>query len=122
MIAINSWSLTEARDSWMYYYQEGDGFLAFAAKMPEIEGGMPELYKRLEYPPEAITKGIEGKVFVIAFVDDKGKVGDVKVLRGLGSGCDEAAVQAVKSCNFLPGEHEGKKVKVKVSLAIQFKL
>ena len=90
--------------------------------MPEIEGGLQALYKFLTYPTEAIDNKVEGKVFVMAFVDENGKVNDVKILRGIGSGCDEAAIQAVKSCTFSPGQHQGKNVKVKMSLAIQFKL
>jgi len=101
---------------------QGDEYLAFASKMPEVKGGMDEITKKIVYPEEAVSKGIQGKVFLIAFVDEDGTVSDVRILRGLGSGCDEAAIQAVKSCSFTPGEHDGKKVKVKMSLAIPFKL
>ena len=114
--------ISVARDFHSNIYQDGDGYLAFAEKMPEIEGGLQALYKFLTYPTEAIDNKVEGKVFVMAFVDENGKVNDVKILRGIGSGCDEAAIQAVKSCTFSPGQHQGKNVKVKMSLAIQFKL
>lgn len=121
LISGITWN-SSARDFHSFLYQDGDGYLAFAEKMPTIQGGLEALYKGLVYPPEAVTKGVQGKVFVMAFVDENGKVTDVKVLRGIGSGCDEAAVQAVKACTFDPGQHEGKNVKVKMSLAIQFKL
>jgi len=103
-------------------FLQGDEYLAFASKMPEVKGGMDEIHKKLVYPEEAASKGIQGKVFLIAFIDEDGTVSDVRILRGLGNGCDEAAIQAVKSSSFIPGEHDGKKVKVKMSLAIPFKL
>ena len=61
-------------------------------------------------------------MFVLAYVDESGKVVDCSILRGIGQGCDEAALNAVKDTEFTPGMHENKPVKVKVSLTIQFKL
>ena len=101
---------------------EGNEYLAFAEKMPAPQGGLPAIYKKITYPKIAKKAGIEGKVYVLAFVNENGGVDEVKVVRGIGGGCDEAAVEAVKATKFDAGEHKGKKVKVKLSLAIQFKL
>ncbi len=101
---------------------EGEQYLAFAEKMPAPVGGLPSIYKKIKYPIVAKQAGIEGKVYLIAFVNESGKVEDVKILKGIGGGCDEAAADAVLRTEFTPGENKGKPVKVKLSLAIQFKL
>ena len=100
----------------------GDEYLAFAQVMPIPVGGYPEIYKNISYPEAAQKAGIQGKVFVMAYVDESGKVVDCTVLRGLGAGCDEEAIKAVLSTKFSPGMNDNTKVKVKVALTIVFKL
>lgn len=97
-------------------------YLPFAEKMPEVEGGLAAIAKNIVYPEMAQKAGVQGKVFVLAFVDEDGSVSDAKVVKGIGAGCDEAAVEAIKKCKFSPGVHEGKKVKVKVAIPIEFKM
>ena len=53
---------------------------------------------------------------------ENGDVDDVKVVKGIGGGCDEATIEAVKKTKFTPGKLGGKPAKVKMSLQIQFKL
>ena len=101
---------------------DNEGYLAFAEKMPEPVGGLGEVYKKIEYPRVAKQAGIEGKVFVLAFINESGGVDDVKVLKGIGGGCDEAVIEAIKASSFQAGMHEGKAVKVKLSLSFVFKL
>ena len=103
-------------------YAQDAGYLAFADKMPEPVGGLPAIYKLIEYPEIAKRAGVEGKVYVLAFINESGGVDDVKVVKGIGAGCDEATVEAVKKSKFSPGESAGKPAKVKMSLQIQFKL
>ena len=90
--------------------------------MPEPAGGLKSLYKNVKYPSRAIDRKIEGKVFVMVWVDEAGKVNDAKVVKGIGEGCDEAAVSAINKTKFNPGENGGKKVKVKFALNLVFKL
>ncbi len=97
-------------------------YLAFAEKMPEMVGGLGALNKYIVYPDLAVQAGISGKVFVVIFVNENGGVDDVKVLKGIGMGCDEEAVRVVKKMQYTPGEHKGAKVKVKLAIAIDFKL
>jgi protein TonB len=97
-------------------------YLAFAEEMPAPIGGLPALYKKISYPSLAKKAGLEGKVFVLTFIDEKGTVTDVKVVKGIGGGCDEAASEAIKSTKFEPGKNQGTPVKVKLSLTINFKL
>lgn len=97
-------------------------YLAFADQMPEPVGGLPSIYKLIEYPELAKNAGVEGKVYVLAFINESGGVDDVKVIKGIGAGCDEATIEAVKQTKFVPGQSAGKPAKIKMSLQIQFKL
>lgn len=94
-------------------------------KMPEFPGGTEKLFKYLgkniEYPPMAKDAGIKGKVYVTFVVDKDGSITDVKVLRGIGGGCDEEAVRVVKSMpKWTPGKQRGKSVRVQYNLPINF--
>ncbi|MFA8342553.1 MAG: energy transducer TonB [Rhodothermaceae bacterium] len=98
-------------------------YLAFAEVMPKPIGGIEAVYKNItSYPRAAKDAGIEGKVYVLAFINEKGTVDKVKVVKGLGGGCDEAAIKAVRKTKFTPAKSKGKAVKVKTSLAIVFKI
>jgi periplasmic protein TonB len=101
---------------------EDEQYLAFATTMPVLDGGMTELSKKIKYPPVALQTKIEGKVYAMAYVDEKGKVDKVKIIKGLGAGCDEEVVRVLSASKFKPGEHEGKQVKVKTTVSIVFKL
>ena len=106
----------------MQAVSEGEAYLPFAEEMPSPVGGLAGIYKNVKYPEIAQKAGIQGKVYLLAFVNENGIVEDVKVIKGIGGGCDEAAAAAVKKTKFSPGKNKGKPVKVKFSLAIKFKL
>ncbi len=94
---------------------------------PEFPGGMGELYKFLgqntKYPPIAKESGIQGRVFVNFVVEKDGSISNVKVLRGIGGGCDEEAIRVVKSMpRWKPGKQRGKAVRVSFNLPIKFTL
>lgn len=72
------------------------------ARMPEPIGGMNTLYARVEYPESARKSGIQGTVVIQLTVSERGVPSDIKVLEGIGGGCDEAAVRAVRSSRFTP--------------------
>ena len=90
--------------------------------MPEPIGGIQAIQSKIIYPEIAKRAGVEGKVYVLAFVDEKGDVTNVKIIKGLGAGLDEAALNAVKQTKFKPGKQRGKPVKVQVSIPIVFRL
>jgi protein TonB len=95
--------------------------------MPEFPGGTGELYKYLgqsiKYPPLAKESGIQGRVFVNFVVEPDGSISNVKVLRGIGGGCDEEAVRVVESMpSWKPGKQRGKAVRVSYNLPIKFTL
>lgn len=102
--------------------KEGEEYLAFAEQMPAPIGGLPAIYKNIKYPAIAQSAGIQGKVYLLVFVKEDGAVGDIKIVKSLGGGCDEAAMEAIKKAKFAPGKNKGKEVKVKFTMAIEFKL
>ncbi len=101
--------------------QEGQ-YLAFAQEMPKPVGGLKSIYKKIVYPKIALKAGIEGKVYLLVYVNKKGNVDDVKVIKGIGAGCDVAAMEGVKKSKFTVGKNKGVPVKVKVTVAINFKI
>lgn len=103
-------------------FSQDDGYLAFAEQMPEPVGGIKAIYNLIEYPETAKRTGVEGKVYVLAFINKNGGVDDVKVIKGLGAGCDEATIQAVKKTKFSPGKSGGNVAKIKLSMQFLFKL
>jgi TonB family protein len=81
------------------------------------------LKKELKYPELARKKGIEGTVYVTFVIEKTGDVTGVKVLRGIGYGCDEEAIRVVKKMpKWKPGQQNGKTVKVQCNLPIKFSL
>ena len=97
-------------------------FLISTEVMPELIGGLSSIQSKIKYPEIAKRAGIEGKVYVLAFIDETGNVANAKIIKGIGAGCDEAALDAVKQTKFKPGRQKGKPVKVQVSIPIVFKL
>jgi periplasmic protein TonB len=91
-------------------------------RMPEPAGGMQAIYRRLRYPEIARKAGIEGRVVLQFIVDERGNVVNPTVIRGIGGGCDEAAIEAIKGVRFTPGMQRGRPVKVQFQLPIVFRL
>jgi len=102
--------------------EEEPVYFVAVEEMPEPIGGITEIQKKIIYPEIAKRAGVEGKVYVLAFVDESGTVTDVKLIKGIGAGCDEAAMDAVRKTKFKPGKQRGKPVKVQVSIPVVFKL
>ncbi len=90
--------------------------------MPEIIGGIQSLARNLVYPELARRAGVEGTVFILAYVDEKGTVQRTEIARGIGAGCDEAAAEAVAKAKFKPGLQRGQPVKVRVMVPVRFSL
>jgi protein TonB len=95
--------------------------------MPEFPGGevslQKYLYENIKYPQMAKESGIQGRVFVTFVVEKDGSVTDVRVLRGIGGGCDEEAIRVVQNMpKWNPGKQRGKPVRVQFNLPIKFTL
>ncbi len=81
------------------------------------------LQENIKYPEEAKELGIQGKVFVTFVVEADGSITDVRVLRGIGGGCDEEALRVVRSMpRWVPGKQRGVPVRVQFNLPIKFTL
>lgn len=91
-------------------------------QMPRILGGVQSIYKNIDYPQKARMQGIEGTVRVQFIVDAEGNVQQAKVVKGIGGGCDEEALEVVKKLRFKPGKQRGRAVKVRMSLPVVFRL
>lgn len=102
--------------------EEEPTYFVAVEEMPEPVGGIKAIQEKIVYPEIAKRAGVEGKVYVLAFVDESGTVTKAQVLKGIGAGCDEAALDAVAKTKFKPGKQRGKPVKVQVSIPIIFKL
>ena len=104
-----------------------DKVLEKAEVMPEFPGGdqamMDFVAKNVQYPQEAKDKEISGRVLVSFVIEKDGSITDVKVVKGIGGGCDEEAVRVVKAMpKWKPGMDKGNPVRVHYVLPLIFKL
>ena len=96
-------------------------------EMPSFPGGEAKLMeyvaKNIKYPQIARETGIQGRVFVGFVVEPDGSISNVKLLRGIGGGCDEEAMRVIKSLpKWKPGKQRGKAVRVSYQIPVFFKL
>lgn len=84
----------------------------------------PELVRevRPDYTEEARRRGVTGDVILEIVVRSDGRVGAVKIVRGLGAGLDGRAVDAVRQWQFTPARRRGTPVDVVVEVAVEFRL
>ena len=81
------------------------------------------VYVYLRYPQSAVEEGVQGRVLVDFIINEKGKVTDVKVAKGVDPRLDAEAVRVVAaSPDWKPGVLRGKKVKTALSLYVEFRL
>lgn len=102
--------------------EEEPVFFVAVEDQPEPIGGIEAIQSKIVYPEIAKRAGVQGRVFIKAFVNEVGDVVKAEVIKGIGAGCDEAAMEAVMKTKFKPGRQRGKNVKVQVSIPIIFKL
>jgi protein TonB len=75
-----------------------------------------------QYSEEARKAKWQGAVLLSLVVDENGKPTDIKVIRPLGLGLDEQAIEAVSHWTFKPGTLNGKPVKVQAQIEVTFRL
>ena len=107
--------------------EETDQPYSYVEQMPQYPGGELEMIKfirlNLRYPPMAQENRITGTVVVNFVVDRDGKITRVKVIRGVGGGCDEEAVRVIsKMPTWSPGKQGGKAVLVSFTVPIRYSL
>jgi TonB family protein len=96
-------------------------------EMPSFPGGeiarLKYLARNLRYPAQAAEEGIQGTVYVSFVVKTNGSLSDIKILRGIGGGCDDEALRVVKKMpTWIPGAQNGKNVPVLYTLKVDFRL
>jgi TonB family protein len=105
--------------------------LDFRGKMPdsppEFPGGDLARYKymseKIIYPADAIKEGIEGKVYIKFIIDERGKVINPKVIKGVHPSLDKVALDVVSSMpDWKPGMKSGKSIDSEMTLPISFNL
>lgn len=78
--------------------------------------------RNVAYPAQARRMDIQGKVFVEFVVERDGTLTNIRVIKGIGAGCDEEAVRVVGIApKWIPGKQRGKPVRQKMILPIAFK-
>lgn len=105
--------------------EENEQDIEFEAydKAPEVVGGFAEIAKNLVYPELAVKAGVEGRVVIEIKLSKTGQILDTRVVQSLGNnGCDEAAINAIKSVQWKPAYQRDKPVNVIVSIPVVFRL
>ena len=107
--------------------EEPEDILIFAETQPSFPGGLDAFYRYLgetvEYPKQAIRRGVSGKVFIEFVVDKDGSLSQLRVAKGIGAGCDEEALRVIRnSPRWNPGKQRGRAVRVRMVVPITFKL
>lgn len=93
----------------------------------EFPGGIEAFYKymneNLVYPEEARTNNIQGRVYATFIIEKDGSITDIKVLRGIGGGADEASVKLLSAMpKWIPGTQNGFPVRQQYTVPIKFTL
>jgi TonB family protein len=95
-------------------------------KVYRIGGGVsaPSVFTKTEpdYSEEARAARLQGTVILSAVIEEKGTPTDIRVIRKLGMGLDEKAVECVQQWRFKPGRKDGQPVKVIGTIEVNFRL
>ncbi|MFZ1520340.1 MAG: energy transducer TonB [Ignavibacteriaceae bacterium] len=105
---------TKAEDDSTYYIA--------VEEMPEPIGGIKAIMENVSYPKEAKENNIQGKVYVLAYINEEGIVEKTKIIQSVNALLDNAACDAVKNVKFTSAKQDGKTVKVEIAIPIVFKL
>jgi protein TonB len=107
--------------------EETDQPFVIVEQMPQFPGGENEMIKfiknNIRFPTTATEMGISGTVVINFVVDRDGKITRIKVVRGIGGGCDEEAVRVLsKMPSWSPGKQGGRTVLVSFTVPFKFML
>lgn len=106
--------------------QEQEIFLV-VEEQPAFPGGdaarLKYFAQNIHYPVEAREIGIQGTVYIGFVVEPDGSVSNIKILRGIGGGCDEEAIRVVGQMpKWNPGKQRNRPVRVQFTLPVRFTL
>jgi protein TonB len=103
-------------------YEGGD-----VQKMPSFPGGEAELLqylnRNIRYPEMAREAGVEGPVVLSFVVAEDGTVSHIALLKDPGASCGKEAIRVLSTMpKWIPGEANGRPVKVRFYLPVRFEL
>ena len=87
-----------------------------------VSAPVPVYRPEPEYSEEARKAKWQGAVLLELVVDANGVPQDIKVIRSLGLGLDQKAIEAVQKWRFKPGQKDGKAVPVSANIEVNFRL
>lgn len=95
-----------------------------AQTFPSPNISLPKLIHRADsqYSKEALDAGLEGTVLLSVMVTTDGHASDIHVVRSLGKGLDEKAIECVEQWIFKPGTKDSEPVSMRVTVEINFRL
>jgi protein TonB len=95
----------------------------FAEVMPKLDNMAQFIANNLKYPRQAVDNGTEGTVYVTFVVERDGSISDIKLLKGIGDGCEEEAMRVVaKMPKWEPGTQKNVPQRVQCNLPIKFRI
>lgn len=107
--------------------EKAETIFQIVEEMPSPRGGLQAFYKylnkNLKYPSKAQRIGIEGRVHLSFVVETDGSLTDIKVMKGIGAGCDEESIRVMQHApKWNPGKQRGNPVRIRYAFPIVFKL
>ena len=104
-----------------------DQIYTVVEQQPEFPGGMEAMMKfiqkNMKYPAQARRMGTEGRVFIGFVVNLDGKITDVATVKGISMDCDKEAARVINMMPpWKPGKQNGRAVRVRFVLPVNFKL
>ena len=102
-----------------------DSIYFLADSMPVFPGGDAALIQfmkeHLRYPAAARAGRTTGNVVVSFIVDRNGTLTNLKIIRGIGNGCEEEALRMLGTMpKWIPGKVKGKEVRVQMNMPVKF--
>ena len=108
----------------LYLYDQEQSYYDFKDSIldvkPEPIGGWESI--KVIYPELAKRVGVKGQVKIKIYLNEAGEIDKLQILQGIGAGCDEAVIEAVKNTKFKPGKIGSRFVKTKIVLPYKFNL
>lgn len=103
---------------------QGGGFGGGVYRMGEIgvTAPVPKFTPDPDYSEEARKAKFQGTVTLYAIIGPDGKPRNIRVVRALGMGLDEKALEKVRTWLFEPGKKDGQAVAVAMSIEVDFHL
>lgn len=94
----------------------------FVQKNAEPVGGLEAIVSKITYPQITRMARMEGRVVARVYVDEKGRVNDVEIIKGVAGGCRESVESAIRQTKFTPAILNGRPVRSKTIVTVKFSL